>query len=1095
MEDDKHTVPVQYKGVMVSSTFTDLEDHRSALIKAINGQNLKSVAMEHDSAKPDGDVIDSSLQMVRDSSAYIGVISHKYGQIPQCAQRNPEGLSLTELEFNEASDLRRPVLLFIMGDDHVVKRADVETDPKKIDKLNAFRENAKRLKRESSVHRVYKVFNDLHEFEVAATQFIADLRRFLDEQDDPLTARKEEPTPAADTAAAEPAPIPRAPNFYAEPAYIGSHDFVGRKAQLETLSDWAAAADPHPVLLYEAIGGAGKSMLTWEWTNQHATDVRSDWAGRFWYSFYERGALMADFCGRALAYITGRPLEDFRTKNTLELGEQLLRHLKERPWLLILDGLERVLVAYHRIDAAQLADEKAGTSDEIANRDPCAAIRPEDDDLLRTLAAAAPSKLLLTSRLIPRVLLNAASQPIPGVLRERLPGLRPADAEALLRSCGVSGTSRDIQDYLKTHCDCHPLVTGVLAGLVNDYLPDRGNFDAWAADPDRGGLLNLADLDLVQKRNHILKTALAALPEKSRQLLSTLALLSEAVDYATLSAFNPYLPPEPERVEEPEKPEDKWDEVWGTFSDEEKEHLQKNFQRKLERRRKGYEQAIKTRLRSPEFLAAPHKLQETVRDLEQRGLLQYDPHAKRYDLHPVVRGVAAGGVRQKEKALHWQRVGRKVSPDTLYITRVEIENIRCFGQVQVNFRSGKGASASLITTILGNNGTGKSTLLRCLALGLCSESDAVSLMKRLPGNMIREGHDEGTIKIELRSMTTRQKCSLTTIIRKHSETEQEIVRQFSRGSFSWQDIFICGYGPHRHATADASFKEYSRQRSVRTLFDDSAVLQNPELTLLRQPKSVQTTLKTILYDTLMLDQYDPNDESGAKRVLIRGPWGRFPIEVLGHGYKSMAQWILDLLAWSIASDRLDDSKTLSGVVLIDEVEQHLHPEWQRHILGVLSRQFPRIQFIVTTHSPLIVSGRPVDQVCRFVDDGDGHITTADLDDDTTFGRADQILTGKGFGLRSTLDELTYRHISEYQRLVESEDSTPEDIHRLNELKAIIGSRIPPHGDTLPERRAQQLIDLLLLEWVGHVDDETSAEISKRAKQLLDAVEGERSAHP
>src|ERR1019366_4994180 len=96
------------------------------------------------------------------------------------------------------------------------------------------------------------------------------------------------------------------------------------------------------------------------------------------------------------------------------------------------------------------------------------------------------------------------------------------------------------QNYLKSNCDCHPLVTGVLAGLINDYLPDKGNFDAWAADPGGGGSqLNLADLGLVQRRNHILKAALEALPEKSHQLLSTLALVSEAVDYQTLSALNP----------------------------------------------------------------------------------------------------------------------------------------------------------------------------------------------------------------------------------------------------------------------------------------------------------------------------------------------------------------------------------------------------------------------------------------------------------------------------------------------------------------------------------------------------------------------------
>jgi uncharacterized protein DUF4062 len=63
---------------MVSSTFADLEKHRAALIKAIRGQGLTDVAMENDSAKADADVIDSSLQMVRDASAYALVISREY---------------------------------------------------------------------------------------------------------------------------------------------------------------------------------------------------------------------------------------------------------------------------------------------------------------------------------------------------------------------------------------------------------------------------------------------------------------------------------------------------------------------------------------------------------------------------------------------------------------------------------------------------------------------------------------------------------------------------------------------------------------------------------------------------------------------------------------------------------------------------------------------------------------------------------------------------------------------------------------------------------------------------------------------------------
>ncbi len=630
---------------MVSSTFSDLERHRAELMKALRKEKLFPIGMEDYVPVPGDDIISSSLNMVREGTAYIGLISQRYGQVIECDTRNPHGYSVSRLEFEEAQRLGLPILVFVMSDEHPGSRKDFETDAEKIRKLEAYRERAKE-------GRIYVPFDSPEDFIQKAIHAVASLRRHLNEQSQPALPPKATPRDH-DHSPQKFDFVPRPPAFYAEPAYIGSHAFVGRKAQLDTLSDWASPADPHPLLLFEAIGGTGKSMLTWEWTTRHATTVRGDWAGRFWYSFYEKGAIMADFCRRALAYITGQPFDDFRKMKTAELAELLLRQLRARPWLLVLDGLERVLVAYHRYDAAQLLDEEAGTTDKIAQRDPCAAIRPEDDDLLRALAAAAPSKLLLTTRLTPRGLLNAANQPIPGVLRERLPGLRPADAEALLRSCGVTGTSGSIQNFLQSHCDCHPLVTGVLAGLINDYLPDRGNFDTWSADPDHGGQLNLADLDLVQKRNHILHTALAALPEKSRQLLSTLSLLSEAVDYTTLSALNPHLPPEPEEVAEPTKPEVGW--RWQFMTDVEKRKRREKYLVAV-RLYEEYKLAIEARLQSPEFRRAPRELASTIRDLEHRGLVQYAPQAQRYDLHPVVRGITAGALLQEERDHFGQRV-------------------------------------------------------------------------------------------------------------------------------------------------------------------------------------------------------------------------------------------------------------------------------------------------------------------------------------------------------------------------------------------------------------------------------------------------------
>lgn len=193
----------------------------------------------------------------------------------------------------------------------------------------------------------------------------------------------------------------------------------------------------------------------------------------------------------------------------------------------------------------------------------------------------------------------------------------------------------------------------MLAGLVQNHLPARGDFDHWAADPQAGGKLNLANLDLVQKRNHILQAAMVALPEAGRQLLSTLALLSEAVDYEALQALNPHLPARPKDVAKPDDPTE-----WPWWKDEPEEARKaalSAYQARLAEHA-TYVQAFTAWQRAPEVLAAPQKLKGTVLDLERRGLLQYDTAARRHDLHPVVRGVAAGALQPEETQRYGQRV-------------------------------------------------------------------------------------------------------------------------------------------------------------------------------------------------------------------------------------------------------------------------------------------------------------------------------------------------------------------------------------------------------------------------------------------------------
>jgi tetratricopeptide (TPR) repeat protein len=241
--------PRQYQGVMISSTFTDLERHRAALINAVNGQGLHHVAMENDSAKADVDVIDSSLQMVRDAAAYVGLISHKYGQMPVCPDRNPQELSITELEFNEAERLERPILLFIMGDNHPVRKGDVETSAARIEKLNAFREGAKRMRPDSQVHRVYATFDSLEEFTPKAVQAVAGLRRHLDER----------AVISTQPAAVHPTLAPSAPIPHELPS--GAKKFFGRQTDLETLTLRLAARENTAVV---GDAGMGKTALAAE---------------------------------------------------------------------------------------------------------------------------------------------------------------------------------------------------------------------------------------------------------------------------------------------------------------------------------------------------------------------------------------------------------------------------------------------------------------------------------------------------------------------------------------------------------------------------------------------------------------------------------------------------------------------------------------------------------------------------------------------------------------------------------------------------------------------------------------------------------------
>lgn len=114
--------------------------------------------------------------------------------------------------------------------------------------------------------------------------------------------------------------------------------------------------------------------------------------------------------------------------------------------------------------------------------------------------------------------------------------------------------------------------------------------------------------------------------------------------------------------------------------------------------------------------------------------------------------------------------------------------------------------------------------------------------------------------------------------------------------------------------------------------------------------------------TLLNSNYSFSSIKQDMEIYINSPTGEIPYEYLSSGFKSCL-----FIMWGIIREiqiRFPDieAKDFNGVIIIDEIELHLHPEWQNKICNVLKRAFPNTQFIVTTHSPHVIQTTEHNQV-------------------------------------------------------------------------------------------------------------------------------------
>jgi hypothetical protein len=369
----------------------------------------------------------------------------------------------------------------------------------------------------------------------------------------------------------------------------------------------------------------------------------------------------------------------------------------------------------------------------------------------------------------------------------------------------------------------------------------------------------------------------------------------------------------------------------------------------------------------------------------------------------------------------------------MYAKQLSAYEFRCFGkavmELQYPGRRGKGTSEiPNVNLILGDNGGGKSSVLRAIAIAVLApvllESGFVayrmvrrpkgknSLVKvngRLSGdeyNAIASGKKkpadlEMLARFEARENQSRDRLHL-------DSTPNSPIANLIYDDKS-PAFFLVGYGATRRVeTGDFSESSARRLRGLRYqrvagLFEDHVAVRPLQVWFQKLDKRFRTQacdlLNAVLPPNVRFDgEFDADDE----QYLFNFNGLPTPFSSLSDGYKAfvgMAGDLIGHLADVCPPDlRLD---AISGIVLIDEIDLHLHPEWQRTILPSLAKAFPKLQFVCTTHSPLVASTVRSENVFVTAEADNGTATIKQIDERVFGQSAEQLLLSSYFGLQTT----------------------------------------------------------------------------------------------
>lgn len=423
----------------------------------------------------------------------------------------------------------------------------------------------------------------------------------------------------------------------------------------------------------------------------------------------------------------------------------------------------------------------------------------------------------------------------------------------------------------------------------------------------------------------------------------------------------------------------------------------------------------------------------------------------------------------------------------VYFTKLVLENIRSFSDRQELMLVDSQGFPAPWTLIVGDNGVGKTTLLQCLArmrpvFNPPSEAGAGDRPKpvepELPrvadngvfGDLVRSPGDAHAIleaQLSIGTPLSGPRCAVSGTISTKLEmtrTNGRIADVDSGGSSDFDNLgttespLVLAYGAGRHPKEIGAGNE-AATGSIQSLFMVEAALHDAEKLLIglefdrmkghKGAKERLDRLKNVLAE--ILPDFDcPEDieirgplVSGARPnesgVRVKTSYGTVSLNQLSLGYQTVFAWIIDI-AWRMIGHFSNSKNPLneSAIVIVDEIDLHMHPRWQRDIRKHLVKHFPNVQFIATAHSPLMAQVS-LDANLVVVQNADDHALIHSDPVVVNDWRLDQVVTSDLFGLGSARPPEVEKIFSRRQELVEKEVLSKEEQTELDNLKRRIRS--------------------------------------------------------